>query len=104
MEFQGFKITWGVIIGAVQATVVVATAITAVTVYIIRAGENGEATQRAVAKIEAIVTQLQEADGKQRERLVRIEANNAYMIDAINRLDRTVMASFGKGREPPSLP
>ena len=77
-----------------------ATTITAVTVYIIRTGENGEATKIAVAKIELIVTELQAADGKQRERLVRMEANNAYLVEAVNRLDRTVMASFGKNQTP----
>lgn len=104
MFLKDFKITWGVVIGAIQAAIVVASAVTAVTVYIVRTGEVGEATQRAVAKIETIVTQLQEADGNQRERLVRIEANNAYLIDAVNRLDRTIMASFGKGMAPASPP
>jgi hypothetical protein len=50
-----------------------------------------------MVQLQASLTQLQADDGKQRERLVRIEASNSYLIEAVNRLDRTVMASFGKG-------
>ena len=69
-------------------------------VYVVQGRDNGDNTATRVVRIEQSVDTLKTAENDHRERLAKIEAANTYMIEAINRIDRTIMAAFGKTPNP----
>lgn len=77
-------------------------------VYVVSTHDGGDSTQKTVAKLEtkidAMEVRLESNDSKQRERLARMEATTATLVDAVNRIDRTIMATVGKVPVPSSGP